>query len=105
MSNYRQGDVILKFSNLSQIPEDYKPKKDKVLAYGEKTGHKHQVISETAMVYENESGQLLLHVIDDDINLVHEEHGAHTEIAPGIYEINIPQEYDYMAEIDRKVID
>ena len=109
MTLYRQGDVL--FTRISRLPGGKRAKRENgTLAYGEVTGHSHQIAiedRETAEVLEIGEG-LYLHVgksgirIDGGIQVVHEEHGAVT-LPPGNYRVTIQQEYSPLAI--RNVID
>lgn len=95
----QQGDVILKrTTNLRG-----KKLNHLVLAEGEKTGHKHQIIEGDAELYED-NGTLYLRVNSDQAILAHEEH-KHQVIEKGDYQIGIVQEYDHFAEEARNVAD
>ena len=86
----RQGDVLLRA--IDSIPEQAKPlPRDNgrvVLAYGEVTGHAHQIADPDA------SGAVLLSVAESatflrlakKAQLVHEEHGS-LDLAPGNYAV------------------
>lgn len=107
-SNFaRQGDVLIQ-----RIPEDSidlsKATRidNTVLAYGEVTGHKHQVVpietsNDNAIIGENkaaelfrldDSGTLYLRVNASTARLQHEEHGP-IIFKQGLYKIGIQQEY------------
>ena len=95
----QQGDVILK--RIKTV----KGKKltHLVLAEGEKTGHKHQIVKGDAELYED-GRTLYLRVNSDSAILAHEEH-AHQVIEKGDYQIGIVKEYDHFAEEARNVAD
>lgn len=104
----RQGDVALVLVNAlpagcTPIPED---KGCIVLAYGEQTGHKHQIadhrpalrageIADAAIararLYRAPSGDRYLEV-KETVHLTHEEHTAHA-LLPGIYKLPVQMEY------------
>src|SRR2546430_13086226 len=91
---FRQGDVLLR--QIAQIPKAATPQQQKgpiVLALGEATGHKHQIIDEleNVDVFVGEEGQLYLRV-KAETALKHEEHGA-IAIPPGNYERILQREY------------
>lgn len=99
---YRQGDVLLR--EVKTIPKTLKEQKPEgriVLAYGEVTGHKHQ-IAESVEVYVGEAGELYLKVTEEGVTLRHEEHGA-IVLPPGNYERVIQREYS--PEAIRNVMD
>jgi len=95
----QQGDVILKRCS------GVKGKKlnHLVLAEGEHTGHKHQIIEGDAEIYDD-NGTFYLRVVSEQAILAHEEH-AHQVIEQGDYQIGIVQEYDHFAEEARNVAD
>lgn len=105
---YRQGDVA--FIPIATLPTGKRTKrKDGVAAYGEVTGHSHQLAvtdREIAEVLEIGDG-LFVHVSDAGISLSgatfkHEEHAPIT-LPTGNYEIRIQQEYS--PEAIRNVVD
>lgn len=103
----QQGDVILK--RVSQLPSGVSlVKSDKrgiVLAEGEVTGHFHGIKSKRG---------LKLHRIDDllflenatkaPVIVTHQEHNP-ISIEPGIWQIGQVREFDYLTQMERKVID
>lgn len=98
----RQGDVIL--AEIKEIPKGAKKLDHLVLAEGEVTGHKHQVLEkETAELYEK-NGKLFLRVIGDECKVNHEEHKTINPVKKD-YFVDFPQEYDYVAEENKKVVD
>lgn len=95
----RQGDVIL-------IPtEDLNGIKlpHLILAEGEVTGHKHQIVNGQATLYETR-GTLFLKVISQTATLSHEEHKA-IQIPQGDWMIRIQREYDPEEEWGKYVQD
>lgn len=76
---------------------------DPVLAHGEVTGHTHALQEETYERYELE-GKTYLVVTDDGVHIDHEEHGLGL-IEPGLYEVRIDREYDYLADMARNSVD
>lgn len=105
MKKYRHGDVNLE--KIEAISTDFKKVNRTALAYGEVTGHSHQVLpktkEDTVEVYENEKGELAVKVNGVAI-LTHEEHKT-IEIPTGIYKINNEREWDYFSKASRKVQD
>lgn len=75
-----------------------------VLAYGEVTGHAHQLMDTTAFERYEMDGKTYLIVNDKGVSITHEEHGL-GKIEPGLYEVRIDREYDYMADMARNSID
>lgn len=96
----RQGDVLIQKAN--GLPEGAKLVKNKdtekniILAHGEVTGHKHQIMeSPNVRLYEimvNDGLERYLEVLEEEATLVHEEHHAFT-FSPGVYKVWIQQEY------------
>ena len=75
-----------------------------VLAYGEVTGHKHELMDETAFERYELEGKTYLIVNEGGVSITHEEHGVGV-IEPGVKEVRIDREYDYIAEMSRPSID
>lgn len=69
-----------------------KKRETPILAYGEVTGHSHQITSGQACVFEFDE-KTYLNVISDVATLSHEEHEAY-ELLKGTYEITIQREYE-----------
>jgi len=97
----RQGDV--KILKIDALPEGkMKPAEDEkgvaVLAYGEVTGHKHQISEGQVKFYTREEDNnnmfapKFLEVISEKAILTHEEHFPIT-LEKGVYEISIQREY------------
>jgi hypothetical protein len=101
MKIFRQGDVLLR--QVSELPKGVKRKGDKVLAYGEATGHKHQLTSEYADLYIDVDGRQYAFLVETS-TLEHEEH-ANIDVPEGVYEVVIQREFDLMQNRVRRVID
>ena len=99
----RQGDVLVKPTR-RRVSVNAKPVSDRgriILAYGEVTGHAHEVVPATRVVnadpvpamqlFEEPDGTRLL-VVKGPAELRHEEHGT-LAIAPGSYEVIRQREY------------
>jgi len=98
----QQGDCLI--TQLNTMPEGVGKlisRKRCVLAHGE-SGHSHVVESEDAELIQ--IGERMLLKLETRAVVKHEEHGAIT-LEPGLYEIGRVNEYDYFAEMTRKVID
>lgn len=104
----QQGDVILERmdpttkkigTSLEPTPRGF------VLAEGEKTGHTHVLEARPGTTLHTIEGSddLLLH-LDEESQVVHEEHGTGV-IPAGDYVVRQVQEYDHFAEEARKVQD
>ena len=109
MNLYRQGDVL--FRQITRLPKGEAKKRDNAtVAYGEVTGHSHQLAVEDREIAEVlEIGEgLYVHVseagvrIEGGATFVHEEHGPIT-LPPGDYEVVIQREYS--PEEIRSVVD
>lgn len=92
----RQGDVLIvklndtvDVSSLKQIPND-RGGQSVVLAYGEVTGHAHELDARFASLYEFEGGRLL--DVNQETVLGHEEHFG-IRIQPGQYKVVQQMEY------------
>lgn len=89
--SYRQGDVLIR--RIDSLPKQKAVKRTSgVLVEGESTGHAHRVAElEKAEVLEIQNG-LYLHVGEEGVRIVHEEHGDIT-LPPGDYEVIRQREY------------
>lgn len=100
---YRQGDVL--FVKISSFPKkEVKKLTHRIIAEGEMTGHKHEILEDTAVLFEESTlpnpyandNQLAdsikyLEAIDDS-KVIHNEHGA-ILLPKGKYRIVIQREY------------
>jgi len=75
----------------------------KVLAYGEATGHCHQITQGDVELYEN-NGVLYLKVISNNAIVEHQEHLPLT-LPAGDYVVEKVKEYDHFLEESRNVRD
>lgn len=102
---FQQGDILLQ--QIPALPQGAQAKQRSpgriVLAEGEVTGHAH-AIEEAEGVQLYTMDQLLYLVVDHEVTVTHEEHGA-VMLPAGTYQVGIVQEYDYLAEEARKVRD
>jgi hypothetical protein len=90
MKLFRQGDVLLR--QIEELPKTARHKEDKVLAFGEATGHKHQFTSEFADLYIDAAGRQYASLAETAV-LEHEEH-ANIEVPEGVYQVVIQREFD-----------
>ena len=97
MNNIRQGDVFLK--KIKELPKKLK-KKDNILAYGEVTGHKHQVIGRAVVLTDGTTQYV---EVQEEAELVHEEHQKH-QLEKGVYKVILQRELDLVGEV-RQVMD
>lgn len=96
---YRQGDVLLE--RIDNLPKGLKPK-DKVLAYGEATGHKHHFVAESVSVFVDKKGMQYAR-LNADAELLHEEHHQIT-IPKGVYRVGVQREFDLVSGV-KQVMD
>ena len=66
---YRQGDVFLHVLKKNEVPEGLKKHETKVLAYGEATGHRHEVTQ--GDVFVDEDGKLYVKATKGSAELSH----------------------------------
>lgn len=99
---YQQGDVIIR--KIDKLPEGLENQGDKILQYGETTGHMHQFSRDAAVNVFTTPGMAkeggitinfgkYIEVKEPSI-LYHEEHKAFT-VDPGLYAVDIVREFDY----------
>lgn len=98
--NIRQGDILLK--RVNGIEGNLVGKGKRVLAYGEKTGHRH-VLDGDVSYYDNGNG-LLTCQVTGHAQLVHEEH-KNIEVPVGDYIVIRQREFDIAEGIVREVLD
>lgn len=105
MSNfYRHGDVVL-VPVQSTEGELVTHKGNYPLAFGEVTGHSHQLrVKNPANMKVYQKGESLYVVLLEVGTLTHEEHKT-IEIEPGTYRRDMEREYDYAMETLRQVVD
>lgn len=101
MRIYRHGDIL--FKQIDNLPKSLVKKADRIVAYGEATGHKHQFLDEGVSVWLL-NGEISHITADAIAPITHEEH-KRIDILPGNYEIIHEREYDYFEEEISKVID
>lgn len=97
---YRHGELILK--KVSEIKG--KKLNHLILAEGEVTGHKHEIVEAEATLYQNEDGVLYLSVKSEKAKLIHPDHKT-IELPQGDYEVVEQREYVIGDEKYRKVVD
>ena len=106
--NTRVGDGVIKYNTQSH--------NNPVLAFGEVTGHKHQIHMKDMldkaevtlhMGYRGEAGVDVpdaFEVCEETVVLTHEEHNP-IELPPGKYIVKIVREFDHIAGRSRYVAD
>ena len=93
--NYRHGELGI--FKVSQFEKSHKSTSSLVLAEGEITGHKHEIISGKVRVYDivreaEELATKYLEVLSDTAVITHPEHGEDI-YERGLYEIRPAREY------------
>ena len=96
----RQGDIML--VQIDELPKNLKERKDKVLAYGEVTGHSHRFRNPQVLVFENPNGEKFVELQQEE-QLIHEEHET-IKVPKGKYKVIQQREYDLHKGI-RQVMD
>ena len=87
----RQGDVLIR--RIDRLPKkDAVVRVNGVLAYGEVTGHSHQVESLTRAEVLEIDDRLYLRVGEEGVRIVHDEH-APLSLPAGDYEVTTQREY------------
>lgn len=105
--NYRHGDLLIR--QISEVPEPQGSMRKKldhlVLAEGEATGHKHEVVEGDAELFE-EYGTLYLRVKSEEAKVTHPEHKPLT-IPKGTFRIDHQREHvpGENVERERRVFD
>lgn len=103
----RQGDLL--FQKVRNKPVKYTLHKTNVLAYGEVTGHRHQVTFppfEDLDCLVDEKGDIYLHSDSQDIVIGHDEHQQITLPSGEWFRMTRQREYDPIAaEKERQVQD
>jgi len=86
MNQYRQGDLLI--TPVKEIKG--RKQKDKIVAYGEGTGHTHQVVD--GDVYRTGKNGAKYLDLPVDTKLVHDEHGP-IDLPKGKYKVQQQREY------------
>lgn len=97
----RQGDVFLEL--VSAIPKSAKKQKTCILAYGEVTGHKHEISTDEAFMWVDTDGRSYVEVYGNSATLIHAEHGPIALTGPAMY--RVIQQREYSPEEIRNVAD
>lgn len=98
--NLRQGDVALR--KITNIPRQAKKIENRILAYGEITGHHHGFDMQACVQVYQDGDTKYLEVYDESV-LLHQGHNVF-EVPKGTYEVVRPRELDEMA-VARQVSD
>ena len=110
---WRQGDVGIQ--QVDKLPKAAKAvEHDGVLAYGETTGHKHQLIGGHVRYFRDDKNDLYFEVKSRFVSLNHgamptakehaDGHYAH-QLPTGIYKVIHQREYDWQNDLLRNVVD
>lgn len=107
MDQVQQGDVIGR--KIRALPDGATrvgaQARGLVVAEGEATGHAHVVPDLDGVdLYQGPDGLVLVNATDQAVPMTHEEHRSVTW-PPGIWEIGIVRERDWIAETTRRVMD
>lgn len=94
-----QGDVGLR--KIESLPQGLK-EKDKILAYGEVTGHKHQFKTDKVKILVDAKGNQYA-VVEQQSDLLHEEHDT-ISVPQGLFSVIRQREYDLVEGV-RQVAD
>jgi len=103
---YGHGDLIIKPAEMhsDQLSVIHRKKLDHlILAFGEVTGHKHEIVEGDAELFE-ENGVLYLKVNSEEAELAHPEH-ASIAIPKGTYKVDHQREYVPEEDVERRVSD
>ncbi len=92
MKMYRQGDVGITAVSLPEGATRKTVNGPIILAYGEVTGHCHQIVDTQDVELYEKDGVVYVRVLGESANLAHEEHGT-VALPKGDYEITIQREY------------
>lgn len=107
MRPYIQGDVVLKPVNT--IPTGGKVIESKILAYGETSGHVHQLVGDCEVteidgrMYVDAKGALILQHVHEGTT-TKADHEPFT-VPEGLYQVVIQREFDPYERAARKVMD
>ena len=103
MENFmaRQGDVLIVGG--AKIPATAIKQNNCILAYGEVTGHKHEISTEQAFMWVDTDGTKYVEVYGNEAVLQHPEHGPILLSGPAIY--RVIQQREYFPQEIRNVAD
>ena len=88
-TSYRQGDVLLiKVEEREDLTNEISP----ILAEGEVSGHKHEVVGGSVVTNSWQTSRKFVRSSGDTV-LTHPEHG-HLKINKGLFEFRLQREYD-----------
>ena len=90
---YRQGDVLIVEAHLPDQDRYLAEAKDRILVYGESTGHAHRVDGPREVIVYDLWGRDKYISAPTPFRLVHDEHDT-IEIPEGFYRVIRQREYD-----------
>lgn len=112
--SYRQGDLL--FVKVDYVPSFHIKQKHLIIAEGEATGHKHEIIGDTAILFEPENrttdrmsagnvrnNNKFLRILENS-DVIHNEHDTIT-LPKGIYQVIQQREYTPSQQGGRNVND
>ncbi len=85
----RQGDIL--FVKIAELPKELTKKADGIVAEGETTGHKHQLVDGELLT--DEKLNLFIDVTAEKASVKHEEHKTIT-LPKGLYKVIKQREYE-----------
>lgn len=107
-SKWRHGDVygIASDVDAKTLAANGSKLNSNILAYGEVTGHMHQIEADPCAFQRFELGgkKYLLVLAEGGVSIKHQEHGVGV-IPAGVWEERIDREYDYLSHSFRPVYD
>jgi len=104
MFQSRQGDLF--FEEVAAPPQKTKERKTPVLAYGEVTGHCHQIKDFGGVALLEDDEAIYMHSSRNNIFVTHDEHGDIACPKNTWIKVTRQREYDPLAaELERKVAD
>lgn len=95
---YRQGDLLIQ--EVDSLPKDIKKRENRIILWGEATGHKHQLT--TGSVFDGKDGAIYLELLKGG-KIVHDEHNP-ISLKKGKYAVIRQREY-LMKDMTRLVVD
>jgi hypothetical protein len=98
-----QGDVIGHY--VSELPAEAKLSKQRIVAYGESTGH-HHIVEGVKEAYEVAEGFYFVVAPEENATLVHIGNDHDTiKLLPGIIYVPRESQVEYDGEEERRVLD
>lgn len=105
----RQGDIFFRVVSKNDVPSSVKKHESHILAYGEVTGHSHQIMSPSISEmesYVDDKGDIYVLSPKEEIKIGHDEHDVVVLPSKEWICISRQREYDPLAaEKERRVAD